>query len=273
MNPWLETTGAAALALAGWIAGLRCSRLKAPFWAIGWVLPVILIVLYALGTRVPSLSFVPPISWMMTGRIKYAIIGIITPMVFGTTLSRLPSRRDRIAVRVFIVAIVCLRALWPFLAPAFNQAQLRQLKTVIDDNGVCRQGTGYNCGPAAAVTALRKLGVAADEGELAILARTTSATGTPPDDLAIAIQSRYGGEGVVAEYRQIPDIAGLNSAGVTIAVTKYGFLVDHYVTVLEVTDKFVIVGDPASGKRQMSHEDFNNIWRRLGVALRRTAPR
>ena len=39
----------------------------------------------------------------------------------------------------------------------------------------------------------------------------------------------------------------LRNAGVTLAVIQLGFLVDHYVVVLEITDKAVIVADPLSG--------------------------
>jgi hypothetical protein len=222
-----------------------------------------------MATRDPSLSFVPPISWMMIGRTKFAIIGLVTEMLLTTPLSRLPGRRERISVQLLMVTVVCTKSLWPFLAPAFNQTQLRQLKTVIDADGVCVQGTPFNCGPAAAVTALRKLGFPAEEGELAILAHTTSATGTPADDLAIALQRRYGNDGLVAEYRQFANVAELRKAGLVIAVIKFGFLIDHYVAVLEVTDKLVIVGDPATGRRQYTHREFKEIWRHLGVALRR----
>ena len=50
------------------------------------------------------------------------------------------------------------------------------------------QSNGYNCGPAAAVTALRRLGLPAEEGELAILAHTSSAAGTSCDTLCTAIE-------------------------------------------------------------------------------------
>jgi len=270
MNPWLETIGVALLAGAGWWLGRWFSKLPAPYWGVGWLVPLILVVLYALAIREPSFAFVPPVSWMMMGRTKYAVIGFITAMVLATLVPRLPRQRDRIYIHILIAVVVCTKSLWPFLAPAFNRERLRQLKTVIDGNGVCLQGTEYNCGPAAAVTALRRLGVPAEEGEIAILTHTTSATGTPPDDLAIALQRRYGSEGLVAEYRQFSSIADLKPAGLTIAIIKYRFLIDHYVTVLEVTDKLVIVGDPDGGKKAFTHAQFDELWRHLGVTLRRS---
>jgi ABC-type bacteriocin/lantibiotic exporter with double-glycine peptidase domain len=157
--------------------------------------------------------------------------------------------------------------LWPFLAPAFNQRYLATLTTNVDGDGICRQSNEYNCGPAAAVTALRKLGFPAEEGELAILARTSSATGTPPDMLARALQKRYGSQGLHCKYRMFKDVSELRTAGLTIAVIRLAFLVDHYVVVLEVTDQAVVIADPLSGKRSLSHQEFKRIWRSLGIAM------
>src|SRR5206468_11656971 len=119
------------------------------------------------------------------------VIGFIATLILTTPLRRLPNKRSRILVTVLMLWIVAQIALWPFLAPAFNHSYLASLKTNIDADGVCRQSNEYNCGPAAAVTALRSLGFPAEEGQIAILARTSSATGTPPDMLADALRDQY----------------------------------------------------------------------------------
>ena len=46
-------------------------------------------------------------------------------------------------------------------------------------------------------------------------------------------------------------------------------LVDHYVAILEVTDREVVVGDPFSGKRVCTHEQFRKKWRYAGIVLQR----
>jgi predicted double-glycine peptidase len=46
-------------------------------------------------------------------------------------------------------------------------------------------------------------------------------------------------------------------------------MVDHYVTVLEVTDSEVVVGDPLDGLDRMSYDEFRRKWRFEGVVLRR----
>ena len=50
-------------------------------------------------------------------------------------------------------------------------------------------------------------------------------------------------------------------------------MLDHYVTVLEVTDHHVVVGDPVKGKLAFALEEFEQKWRFVGVALRRDSPK
>ena len=89
---------------------------------------------------------------------------------------------------------------------------LLSFKTQIDRDGVCRQSTDYNCGPAAAVTALRRLGFPAEEGEIAVAAHTSSAMGTPPAILYDTLKGRYAQSGPGCEYRYFKDISELRSA-------------------------------------------------------------
>ncbi len=64
------------------------------------------------------------------------------------------------------------------------------------------------------------------------------------------------------------DLSELRKAGLTLAVIKFGFLVDHFVTVLEVTDAEVVVGDPLTGLERMSYDQFRQKWRFVGVVVR-----
>jgi hypothetical protein len=269
MNLWLEGTFAAMVAGAGVVLGYWFSRLKKPYWMLGYFIPLALVLIYGFAIHLPVLSFTPPISWMMMGRRKFAILGFIAALVLTTPLSRLPRKRDRIAIFILMSVIVFVMSVWPFLAPAFNRNQLAHLQTHMGTDGVCLQTTDYTCGPASAVTALRKLGLPADEGEIAILSCTSSTTGTPPDLLAEALQNRYGKDGLVADYRAFKDVSELRKTGLTLAVTKFGFLVDHYVTVLDVTDTEVVVGDPLNGVDKVSWDQFRQQWRFVGVVLKR----
>ena len=269
MNLWLEAMGAASFAVAGVLLGYLFSRLPKPFWIFGYLIPLALVLTYGIAIHFPALSFTPPISWMIMGRKKFAILGFIAAMVLTTPLSRLPLKRDRVVIAALMAAIIFYMAIWPFLAPAFNRNALAHLQTQIDGDGICRQKTDYTCGPVAAVTALHKLGLAGDEGQLAILSFTSLMTGTEPDVLAEVLQQKYGKGGLIAEYRPFKSISELKQAGLTLAVVKYGFMVDHYVTVLEVTNSEVIIGDPLNGLDRMSCEEFQQKWRFVGIVLKR----
>jgi len=271
-NPWLEAAAVVGLAFAGYGLGRFFSKQRAPWWAFGYILPLLPILLFILGRRIPRLEFAPPISWLLAGRTEFALSGFVTAFILTTPLSRLTVRRQRVVVLCFIVVFVAVQSVWPFLAPAFNRQTLLSLPTRFDSDGICRQSTDYNCGPAAAVTGLRRLGITAEEGELAVLAYTSTAIGTPPDLLQAAIQARHSGQGISAELRHFASVNELKQAGVTLAIIKYEFLVDHYVAVLDVNDREILVGDPSRGRLVYRLEDFAREWRFTGIVLHRSPP-
>jgi hypothetical protein len=271
MNPWLETSGVLVLGIAGVALGRWFSRQPKWYWTLGYFIPLTLIVLIGLAHRLRTLELSPPFSWLMTGRREFALTALIATMVLTTPLTRLRTRRDRAAIGLLMVLVCFQVAAWPFLAPAFNRDKLATLKTRIDSDGVCLQNTDYTCGPAAAVTALRRLGFPAEEGEIAILCGTTTAIGTPPDILCRALQHRYGPDGLTGEYRAFRSVNELEGTGYTLALMKFAFLLDHYVTVLNVDHQSVTVGDPLNGRQTLTQAEFAKQWRHVGVVLTRHA--
>lgn len=269
MTPWLQAFGVTLLAVFGVLLGRWFSRLPRPYWIIGYVIPLVLILLYAIASRKPALSFIPPVSWLVMGRNKFASIALISTMVLTTPLSRIQQARARLLIALLMALVVVQSSVWPFLAPAFNRSYLASLQTRFDANGICHQSNDYNCGPAAAVTALRRLGFPAEEGEIAILAHTSSAIGTPPDVLAEALRDKYAKDGLIADFRVFKNLDQLKKAGLTLAVIRYSFWLDHYVTVFKVTDDEVIVGDPSLGLTSFSKAQFLKRWRFVGVVLKR----
>ena len=117
------------------------------------------------------------------------------------------------------------------------------------------------------MTGLRRLGFKAEEGELAVLARTSTASGTAPDVLASVLNERFGSQGLHAELRRFKDVTELRGLGPTLVIVKFSLLLDHWLCVLEVTDTEVVVGDPISGLNRLSHAEFNERWRHIGVVL------
>lgn len=272
MNPLLSAVTAALFAIAGALLGWWLSRLPKPWWALGYFFALVLIIAYVAGNRFPILSVTPPFSWIVFGRKKYAIFALIASLVLTIPLLKLPRKQDRNALGFLIVLLVCFMSIWPCLEPVFARNELEHLHTMIDADGICLQTTGYTCGPASAVTALRKLGLPAEEGKVAIITETSSKGGTSIDVLTENLQQAYAKDGLTTEYRVFKDIGELKNAGLTLAVVKFGLFVDHFVTVLEVTDTEVVVGDPAEGLRHLSYDEFLKMWRYEGVVLKRKQP-
>ena len=273
MNLWLAATGALVCALMGVALGRWFSQLRSPYWAIGYVVPLILIFAYALAFRVPAILFLPPFCWLLMGIKKLATFGFIAPLVLTTPLSRVPRTRNRFAITVLMAVIVFFMSLWPFLAPIVDRGQLSRLQTKVNSDGICLQSTPYTCGPAAAVTALRKLRLSTEEGQIAILSCTSEQEGTPVDMLADGLQHEYANGGLAVKCRAFKNISELRQAGLTLAVIKYSLIEDHWVTVLEVTDSEVIVGDPLAGLARLPHDEFCKRWRFVGIVLERKSPR
>jgi hypothetical protein len=272
VSAWLEVLGVFALAAAGTLAGRKLSGLRTPYWIPGFVLPFAFILTIPLLRWLPAIVFSAPISMVTTGRWEFAIFAFACPLAFATLAPRLPRTRDRRAVALGAAAAVIYYSLCPFLIPAIMQGYLSRLETTIDRNGICVQSNHYTCGPAAAVTALRALGLPAEEGQLAVLAHTTPLTGTAPDCLCNALHERYGAEGVSCRFRPFRSIDELRDAGLTIAVVNLSLLIDHYVVVFEVSEHEVVVGDPLRGKQTLSREAFRERWQNVGIVVRRDPP-
>ncbi len=199
MNAITETLGVALLSLMGVYLGRFFSSLKKPWWLMGYLIPLIIIFCIGAARRVSQLEFVFPFSWLMAGRTEFALTGLVTTMVLFTPLSRLPKPSDQRAVIALATLVVFTSAIYPFLAPAFNWKYLASLNTKIDRNGICLQSTDYTCGPAAAVTALRRLDIVAEEGQLAIWCHTTDFCGTPPDVLNEVLNRKYNSYGLTSQ--------------------------------------------------------------------------
>jgi predicted double-glycine peptidase len=191
---------------------------------------------------------------------------LVGPILLLTPAAKLPRRRDRVLLGIFTGLFLIGFVVLPFLLPAIARPALEALVTRIDPDGVCIQQTSYTCGAASAVTGLRKLGLPAQEGQVAIWSHT-SQYGTTPDELASALQSHYGREGLTVRYRRFKSVAELKEPPVTLAVVKYNVLTDHFVTVLAVTGQAVIIGNPLSGRVEYSYDDFAKVWRFSGIAL------
>jgi hypothetical protein len=269
VSPWLETIGIILVALLGVFLGKLFSRPRKAYWIAGYSLSFLLILFLVITRYSNSLAFAPLFVGITAGRAKFVIFSLAVTMGLTTPLSRLPYKFEKVAIYILMVMVVVWFSVLPFLVPALIEGRLANLTTRLDSNGICFQTTDYTCAPAAAVTALRKLGLPAQEGEIAILSHTSPVTGTLPGCLQAALQNRYSDEGLRCQYRRFDSIAQLKDAGLTLAVVKSAFLSDHCIAVLEVSDRMITVADPVAGKRSLSHKQFEEIWRFSGIVLKR----
>ena len=268
MGGWFEIAGVITAAFLGAVAGRSFSRLKNPHWCWGYFLPLTLIFLLLLITYAGLNAFTPFFAWISSGRVRFVIIALSVTMGAMTLIGRLTNRIEKAVVFAITIGIVTWGSVLPFVVPMIIRGDLANLKTKTDANNICVQSTSYTCGPAAAVTALRQLGVNAQEGELAILSHTNPIVGTMPWSLYKAIQNRYGSDGIECQLRHFDSISQLREAGITLAVIKDAFLLDHCVAILKVGDNTVTIGDPSCGKVQMSYKNFERVWRFYGIALK-----
>ena len=255
------------LAAVMFALGLRLSRGNASLWGSAYAVALAAILLVTIGRRAPHLELVRPFSWVHYNRVEFAVLGAACALLFGAIGSRLQQARLRRLVWGLLGIFLCY-SLVPYLLPVLDRAHLLALQTTIDSNGICRQSNSYTCGPAAAVTALRHLGLDAEEGELSVLAYTNSWTGTQPDLLCAALEKRYRDDGLRCEQRFFERVSELRAIrGEVLIVVEHSFLVDHYVAVLEVTDNYVVAGDPLKGKVTYTYREFTDKWRKRGVRV------
>ena len=269
MNPWVETAGVVLVAVLGVFLGRVFSGLRKPYWLLGYFLSLALIVMLVLVRCNNALYFVRPFCWVTSGRFKFVILSLAVTTGLTILLSRLPRQCEKLLVCIIMVMVVTWFLILPFLVPALIKDHLSNIKTRLNAKGVCFQSTNYTCGPAAAVTALGKLGLSAEEGEIAILSHTSPVAGTLPACLSSALQRRYGPVGLKCQYRRFVSIEQLRNAGLTLVMVRDSFLQDHCLAVLEVSDHTITIADPLAGTKSMSHEQFEKIWRFSGIVLER----
>ena len=76
---WLETAGVVLLALLGALTGWRLSRLRHPWWLLGYILPLALLLMIGFARHFPILDFKVPFRWFTLGRLEFARLSLDPP--------------------------------------------------------------------------------------------------------------------------------------------------------------------------------------------------
>ncbi len=264
--PTLAITAAALAAL--WL-GMKLAALPGKMWRVAVAVPLTLLTLTAITLNFRQLAFIPPTSWLSSGSGRWISITLSVAMLLSALSARVKKAGER-RVLFMLAGVVILRAgTLPFLGPVLFRNELETMQTVVDGKGVCIQSTYYNCGPASAVTALRRLGFEAEEGAIGLLCKTDGISGTPDDTLAEKLAQRYGPEGLIVEHRYLKSLDELRASPVSIAVIRFNLFTDHYVTILGFVGDKVIIGDPLSGETTLPVAEFEKSWRHAAIILSR----
>lgn len=251
------------IAVGIWL-GRRLILQSERLWIAGYIIAMLLIFYIGLGLRNPYFESLPALGFLLKGRTEFGLIGFLVAMLITMLALKAEGSGLKILLPVFGTLVTVFYSFFPFFLPDWYREEFSNFKTQIDASGVCRQNTDYTCGPAAAVTALHQLNISAEEGEIAILAFSNWVTGTPTDLLCDAINSKLVNGNLECRTVKLADLHGIKSFP-AIAAVEYGFLVDHYVTLIGWESGKLKIADPLVGIRLMTKEEFLRKWRRINI--------
>lgn len=254
----------ALTSLCAW-AGYKISRLKSKAWLVCFGIAFSLVMAVVVLHRIPTLAYHPLFIWLASAN-EYIVMTVCVPLVFSLLIPRLRFRRQKIFLGIFAGLITIYFVVPPFLDPALLYAAMEDCDTWLEDD-VCMQTTPYTCGAASAVTALKQFGIDAEEKDMAFASATSRVWGTPVYTLARTIEKSYGDQGISCDIKTFDTIDELAEQCPVIVVIKYRAMIDHYVTVLKVTDDFVLIGDPLKGKERLLYPVFEQKWRKIGIVV------
>lgn len=245
--------------------GYKITRLKTSVWLICFCIAFLFVTAVILLHRIPVLAYHPLFRWLASAN-EFIVMAVCVPFTFAILIPRLRFRRQKIVIGIFAALMTVYFVVPPFLDPALLYADMKDTDTWLEDD-ICLQTTPYTCGAASAVTALKCFGIDAEEKDMAFAAATSRTWGSPVYTLSKAIEKSYASRGIACEIKSFDTIAELVECCPVIVVVKYRPMVDHYITVLEVGDESVLVGDPLKGKAHLTHAEFSQKWRNVGIIV------
>lgn len=155
-----------------------------------------------------------------------------------------------ICVTLFLISI-------PFIKPMLRPLTINGSTEWIDS--VCIQSTGATCGPSSLATILKYYNIESTEYELTKNSYTCS-TGTE-----IWYLLRYGKQkGLDYKLNKIKSYDDLKFP--SIIGTKL-ITIGHFVTVLGKTDEKFIIGDPLTGKMELTKAEFEKKYNLDGLMI------
>lgn len=231
--------------------------------AVGWLSFVLTAHLVHLNSTYSGFD------WVAGSRNKFLLIGFAVCFGLLGPIPYLNRRWKKIFTASVLIVFLGIFLGLPFFVPALYSRSLMNLPGYLDEDGVCRQSTSFTCGPAAAVTALKKIGLEASESQIAVVSGTIPAVGTGMWDLSRGLQKLFSPEQLECRYARADSLEDLPQGEVILAVLRQTFWLDHCVAVLKITPENVIVADPSNGLCSLPRQVFEASWRKTAIVLSR----
>jgi len=266
---WFETLGVIGFTLVGIRMGILFgSGSRKNQWIAGLIVPSLVLFLLVLGQTILACETAPPFVWIVSGRNEYFFLGLFYPWLLIPLAGKLKTRRTRILIHVFLSQSLIIYTLLPFLLPAMMAGYYSQLDSVFLPGGICLQSTGHTCGPAAAVTALKQMGIASREGELARMAATSPITGTQTDLLCRSLNRFLVDTRRIAEFKRFRSMPELSAYPFALVCIRLNLWTDHIVTVMNVSDSGITIADPLKGRVFLTRKRFERQWNQTAIIFR-----
>lgn len=266
---WLETIWIVLVAIGGLLVGRWASRHSSTARLTAMAISFGIIGLILLARQSALWNILPPLRPVAAGRLRFFLLAFTVTVGLTAPLSQLHSMISRFATCVIMSIFMAILITLPFMGPALIQRDLSAIPTRLDVDGVCLQSQSFTCGPAAAVTALHRLGLDATEGQLAIASRTSPIIGTSPWNLYQAVKSGYADTDLRCSFRYLDSLDAVPDGSIVLVVVKDAVLTDHCVAVLSHTNQTVTLADPMEGLVNVPRAQFAQQWRRCGIILQR----
>jgi hypothetical protein len=270
-NLWIELVAAGLIAFAGLLAGTAVSRLGKQTALVTCLGVVFIILALGAGWLIPISMYNAVIFAIFAGRFKFILLAFFVPMGLTCAAPYLPYKIERYGVAVMTAMSIYAFGVFPFLGAVMAGQKLAAIPASFDSNGVCFQSTSFTCGPAAAATALHRLGVDVSEGQMAILSRSCPVIGTSDYDLMQAVSKAVSSKPIECTYGRWTELPKLSGQEVLLVILQQGLWMNHCVAVLKTTDKAVVFADPAEGIITLSQKHFQQLWTGRGILLQSSA--
>lgn len=270
-NLWVEFIGVALISLGGLLAGAGVSRLGKRTALVTCFCVVIVILGLGAGWFFPMSIYNPVTFALFAGRAKLILLAIFVPLGLASAMPYLPYKIERRGVVVITAVSIYIFAVFPFLGAAMAGDVLADVPVSFDCDDICRQSTSFTCGPAAAATALHKLGVDVSEGQMAVLSRSCPYIGTSDYDLMRAVRQAVSDQPINCRYGRWEELPKISGREIMLVILRQGMWMNHCVAVLNATDKAVVFADPSDGLIVLSRNHFKKLWTGRGILLQASA--